>query len=449
MAEASLQPEEDELRSLLERHQDILVRRLDYHEMMLKQLVGCQCENDRNRDAQEYDLVCPPSLQPSFLSGPTVQPTAPDISIALAPEHSSDAKGGALQNVEARTAQTPLPHRPTFLLKEDEDKIMLQSARNLSSNSLVSESNIEPELNWLCRSRRKTAIFVERGCFDVLIACLICSNALFMGIEVEYIAHNPGSAKPEAFGVIDKFYNFTFLMELVLKLFAFGGSFYTRKDWAWNCFDTFLVAYSVLEVLYDLILELSAGTGDTFAGIESMRTIRIIRMTKLARLTRITRVMKLLRSLRGLVNSIVATFRSLLWAWILLVGIMFVFGVVFTQAVGEYQAETGMEPVNSPRRKFFGTLLTSVFTLYSSIAGGISWYDVVVPLHEISFIYTLLFLAYIFFVTLAVMNVITGVFCSNAIEYAARDHETLMYNTRESREGHLAKLRSGLSDKIV
>merc|ERR1712187_783563 len=66
------------------------------------------------------------------------------------------------------------------------------------------------------------------------------------------------------------------------------------------------------------------------------------------------------------------------------------------------------------------------FTLFKSIMGGLSWHDCVVPLATVSHSSIVVFLLYICVSSLAVLNVITGVFCQSAIEGAEADRDLVV-----------------------
>merc|ERR1711972_1048532 len=72
---------------------------------------------------------------------------------------------------------------------------------------------------------------------------------------------------------------------------------------------------------------------------------------------------------------------------------------------------------------FWSTLPRSIFTLFKSTAGGVSWHDVVVPLSAIGWPYVALFTMFIALFSFAILNVVTAVFCQSAIASAQRDKD--------------------------
>lgn len=81
--------------------------------------------------------------------------------------------------------------------------------------------------------------------------------------------------------------------------------------------------------------------------------------------------------------------------------------------------------------------------MFLCITAGVNWGDVVAPLAEsTSWAYTVLFLCYISFMHFAVLNVMTGVFCQNAIETAEQDDDTVILELLEQKQGITKKLQS-------
>merc|ERR1712048_130065 len=94
--------------------------------------------------------------------------------------------------------------------------------------------------------------------------------------------------------------------------------------------------------------------------------------------------------------------------------ITYVFGILFTQAVLDNSGVL----IDGGRFDLWCSLKVSTLTLFKCISGGLSWHEASEPLLRISPLLELLFAIYISFTYFAVLNVVTGVFCSSAIETA-------------------------------
>ncbi|CAE7426722.1 Cacna1h [Symbiodinium natans] len=164
---------------------------------------------------------------------------------------------------------------------------------------------------------------------------------------------------------------------------------------------------------------------------------------------RLMRVFRFVMAFRTLITSILYTLKSLFWALMLLIVIVYVFGVLFTQAVNDFLLEhdAAISTVLTARElelanKYFGSLANSMLSLYMSIAGGVSWEDVISPLLAVSEIWGFLFLFYISFTLFAVLNVVTGVFCQSAIESAQNDHTAVVHSILKNKKAHVDKIKA-------
>merc|ERR1711920_1117683 len=89
---------------------------------------------------------------------------------------------------------------------------------------------------------------------------------------------------------------------------------------------------------------------------------------------------------------------------------------------------------------YYGSLWRSIYTLFLSIAGGVSWEAVVEPLGQVGSEWTALFLVYICFTYFAVLNVVTGVFCQTAIESATQDANAVLLAQQATKAQYISRL---------
>eukprot|EP00434_Breviolum_minutum_P026505 symbB.v1.2.023431.t1/scaffold2143.1/size88057/2 len=282
--------------------------------------------------------------------------------------------------------------------------------------------------------------------FDIFFACIVVTNSVFIGVEVSYSIHNGGAAEP-AIEAIRYGYAVIFAVELVIRVSANGLKFFLSDEWIWNWLDVFIVLTSIWEIVTDLLLSdlFADDTNVTFTGLKALRLVRITRIVKVARLAR---VLRFVMALRTLISSIIYTLKSLIWAMILLGLIVYVFSVLFAQAVGDalIQYSTGspdnvLDDVDiAGMRRYFGTLEDTMLSLFMSIAGGVSWEEVVRPLKVISVFWVVVFLFYIAFTYFAVLNVVTGVFCQSAIDSAQNDETMVLQSLQAANQANRMKI---------
>merc|ERR1712008_39418 len=127
------------------------------------------------------------------------------------------------------------------------------------------------------------------------------------------------------------------------------------------------------------------------------------------------------------------TLKSLTWTVLLLVTILFLFGVLYTQAATMYFTDgfcnaTGRtcppsknDVENTQLFFYFGTVPKAILSLFKTLTGGVSWQEVLVPVEELGMFWAIFFVALISFCYLAVLNIVTGIVCSSSIESAVED----------------------------
>lgn len=291
-----------------------------------------------------------------------------------------------------------------------------------------------------CCSQIQTAcaMVVKSVWCELFFALMIVSNSVYLGVQLEMAASNPHlpERQQELFFAVNMVYAVVFLLEVLLRLVASGFTrYFFGPGWTWNWLDVFVVTSAWVELLVNLFeLEGANGISNT-----NLRLFRIVKITRLARVLRVLRVVQYVRPLRTLMHCLVDTTKSFVWAMLLLVLMMYVFGLLFTDACLDYLREFGdnLDDETNPR-KHFGSLSASMQTLFRSISNGLDWSEAVDTLLPVGGIWIGLFYLYIAFISFAVLNVMTGVFCHSAIKAAERDHEmvihSLLQNKREFKE---------------
>jgi hypothetical protein len=182
--------------------------------------------------------------------------------------------------------------------------------------------------------------------------------------------------------------------------------------------------------------------------ISGVRMLRVVRISRLVRVCRVIRVVGFITALRTLVDSIACTLKSLGWALLLLAMIIYVFGILFTQAVVDFVYSNGHadDPGDQELLFFFGSLGVSTLTLYQAVTGGMEWRELTILMERLHFVWTILLMAYIAFILFAVLNVVTGVFCNSAIENAQHDHDVKMHAQMERKRADTLILQKLFSD---
>eukprot|EP00931_Biecheleriopsis_adriatica_P044115 TRINITY_DN25205_c0_g2_i1.p1 TRINITY_DN25205_c0_g2~~TRINITY_DN25205_c0_g2_i1.p1 ORF type:complete len:321 (+),score=50.74 TRINITY_DN25205_c0_g2_i1:312-1274(+) len=189
-----------------------------------------------------------------------------------------------------------------------------------------------------------------------------------------------------------------------------------------------------------------------------MRSLRIIRI---ARAARILKVVRFVQPLRTLCSSISSAMKPLGYSLFLLLLLIYVCGILFTDSVTGYIEELellgGLEEaadiVNTLKIRF-GSLHRSMHTLFRSIANGLDWSVAADALERVHWVYTYVFTMFVTFSCFAVLNVMTGVFCQNAFEASQRDQDLVAQGMIADREHNLDIMRQlfstiGGNDQVI
>jgi len=350
---------------------------------------------------------------------------------------------------EKHTARTPAS---VFAKFTTEDCSRKEAAAAVASKFAVEHDSMKASSVAVGKCRRWLQRIVASTYFELFFGGAIMTNALLIGVEVQWTSSQGLADAPLAFRAINHTYAVTFLVELVARVCAHGQSFFCRpQKCLWNYLDIFIVTCSMWEVAVDVILLTQDGQMGGNPNMGNVRIIRIVRITRLVRITRISRLMRFVKALRTLVYSIICTLKSLVWAMLLIVILLYVFGILFTQVTNDYLVgrDLALEEPASPSHtvaRYWGSLGRSMTTLFKSVSGGVTWQDAVDPLEYIHWSMVPVFYMFISFAIFAVLNVVTGVFCQSAIESAQRDQDLLVQSIMANKELHVKKIQQLFHD---
>ena len=171
-------------------------------------------------------------------------------------------------------------------------------------------------------NREKVKQFVEKSSVQNFIIALIVFNSITIGMETSSVIMN-------SFGrtllLIDKIILAVFVIEILLKLYAYGFSFFKS---GWNVFDFSIVAIALLPA------------SGVLAVLRSLRIFRSLRL------------IKNVPKLRFIVESLFHSLPSLVWIFVLLALVFYVFAVIGTKLFGAGYPE------------WFGNIGASMFSLF-------------------------------------------------------------------------------------
>eukprot|EP00929_Paragymnodinium_shiwhaense_P051452 TRINITY_DN25890_c0_g3_i1.p1 TRINITY_DN25890_c0_g3~~TRINITY_DN25890_c0_g3_i1.p1 ORF type:complete len:676 (-),score=103.23 TRINITY_DN25890_c0_g3_i1:273-2300(-) len=310
----------------------------------------------------------------------------------------------------------------TSISADIEDPTMSKMASSTKSSASCEEQRtVSDRLHQLTESAK----------FDLICGAIIILNAIFMAVQTEYaLTSTPGAPDPTWLTVTAKWFTVFFVLELLLRMGGGLRRFFCSSN-SWNYFDLCIVLSSLLEELVE------AG-----GSLYQVRMIRLLRITRLMRLFRAVRVVRVIGALRSLVNSLLGTMRQMVWAFVLIAGLLLGFGIGFGQMVGDARVSNPETLRDDALKLYWGTLARCIYTLFAAVSGGVSWRDAAQPLSELGVEALLGFLLFVALVQWVVLNVITAAFCESAAAAARKDVSLAMEAHRDDRDEFLQKCRA-------
>ncbi len=233
---------------------------------------------------------------------------------------------------------------------------------------------------------KKIKTLVESSWFQNAILIVIAINAVIMGLQTSATIN---AAIGPLLVVLDYICLGIFILEILLKLIAYGFRFFTD---GWNWFDLIIVVCSVFSGLAFLKV------------LRVFRIFRIFRTFKALKGLRAMRMVSRLDKLRMIIGAIGKSIPGISWTAVLLLLIYYIFALIGTSLFGEAFPE------------WFGSIGKSLYTLFQvmtleSWSMGISR-----PVMEVFSWAWLYFVPFVLISSFVVMNVVVGIVVNSISE---------------------------------
>eukprot|EP00929_Paragymnodinium_shiwhaense_P019676 TRINITY_DN13335_c0_g2_i1.p1 TRINITY_DN13335_c0_g2~~TRINITY_DN13335_c0_g2_i1.p1 ORF type:complete len:705 (+),score=175.58 TRINITY_DN13335_c0_g2_i1:150-2264(+) len=306
--------------------------------------------------------------------------------------------------------------------KEDKGPMLPRNRKSVKKGRAEDESHSYGDCSCGENLQKHCHTIVTSYWFDLCSCGLVISSAVLIGVQQELAQDSV------ILDYVQGAFNWLFTLELLLKLQAYQQKFFTMSEWTWNIFDLVLVTICVLNQGFNLLIFCKV-INHQRSGTQA-QIVRLLRIPRLVRIVRLVRVLRSFPELRTLVVCITGSLRSLVWTLVVLTVIMYTVGVILTLIVDDHLSGViDLTEKDEDLRRYYGSVMTSVYYLFAGVVGGISWTYLSEPLFEVSLVSGPLFCFYIAFCYFAVMNVVTGVFVDKAIRTAEQDRDTQSADT--------------------
>eukprot|EP00811_Abedinium_folium_P021440 NODE_3055_length_2099_cov_14.654665.p1 GENE.NODE_3055_length_2099_cov_14.654665~~NODE_3055_length_2099_cov_14.654665.p1 ORF type:complete len:572 (+),score=73.48 NODE_3055_length_2099_cov_14.654665:144-1859(+) len=274
--------------------------------------------------------------------------------------------------------------------------------------------------------------------FEKGVALVIFLNALVLGIKTDLAVNNLDRDDPEGFEHANTAFTIVFIIELIIRAVHENTQFIRLVNpmvW-WNLFDLLIVLTSVVEDLMNRTV--GAGSGDTSG-------IRLLRIFRLVRVLRLLRVLRVFQPLRCMVHALINSLGSLVWCLGLQVLVSYIFGMLILQLlIGSLASGAAASSMSSENfvivREKFGSLSVTMITLLKCIIGGLDWGYVIDALFDSHPLTAAIFLFYVVFCILCMLNIVTGVFVENSHRLMQQDAEYMIVEELQHRDAWVCSL---------
>eukprot|EP00929_Paragymnodinium_shiwhaense_P106997 TRINITY_DN72931_c0_g1_i1.p1 TRINITY_DN72931_c0_g1~~TRINITY_DN72931_c0_g1_i1.p1 ORF type:complete len:884 (-),score=172.78 TRINITY_DN72931_c0_g1_i1:54-2705(-) len=247
--------------------------------------------------------------------------------------------------------------------------------------------------------------------FDLFIGVIICANAVTIGLEQS--VRSTETTQIRILNNIENVFLGVYFIELSLHLFVDPRRLYYN---AWVAFDACIVSIGVLDVIL---------TRSLLSDAESLKQMMILRMLRLLRLARTLRLVRQIHVLWMLVRGLIESISTMLYTMMLLFVILYVFCCVSMEIIATHPLADGADadPVFSDIvHRYFRNIPVTMLTLLQFVCLD-SIGAIYKPLVEREPALIVYFIGVIIVVPVVILNLVTAVIVSGAINGAAKDKE--------------------------
>jgi len=259
--------------------------------------------------------------------------------------------------------------------------------------------------------------------FERVVSLVIFFNVVFISYATDYAVQHPYDQSTTFITAVETIFQVFYIFELAIKVGVHRLYFFTNKDMVWNILDTVLVAGAI----YDMFLTWVGPSENSSGSGFSVTYLRILRILRLSKVIRVFKVMRFFTELNVLLRVIISTMRPLFWCTFMLAVFYYIFAVVFTFGAASYLALDDVSDAKKAKMvKYYGSVLQAMISLYKASTGGADWGEIAHPLEDAGHFYYSLFLFFIAFVILALLNILTGLFVDRAMKGVAEDKDGMV-----------------------
>lgn len=262
-----------------------------------------------------------------------------------------------------------------MLLPKGADEVIARVTKSTRSASLLSSNSDSKKT--LSQNRRMAVL-------NIVVGITVVMSMLSLGLSMDVAPTWSGWI------TLEVLFASVFVIEIAIKVYLVGWQdYWWGSGWKWNLCDTVITLLTLLDLCLSLAT-LSVASGTDIAASKLILVLRALRLTRIARLVKLLHT-PILSGLANMLAGFMVGVPCMLWVMVLLTIIFYVLGMVFRQVVGptqgisriDYCGFTGDDVQGHSDNamcqahvlygeEFFGTLRTSMFTVFRCVLGDCS-----------------------------------------------------------------------------
>lgn len=324
---------------------------------------------------------------------------------------------------EPGNAEDPIHKASSLhLLKHNKTQVLT------SNNAMVEEALARV----MCYQKDSGRIWAKENLLtavELLASVLILINSIIIGLSTDI---NPGWL---GWLVIDSFFAFCFVLELLIKVCLVGiKPYFTSSGAAWNYFDGLLTMSAVVEVVTSLLALQNESDGESESvNMSFFRVMRLVRIVKITRLARVPFLTELMMMLQGALGGA----KTFMWSLVLISVPIYMVALVLRETLGS-SAEHGKGAEE------FSNIGKAFFTVFRCcVAQDCTQKDgqplAILVTRSYGWFYGLAYIFTIALFTFGIFNVFTAIYVENIVD-AAKRNEALHKARRMADSDHLTQL---------
>lgn len=252
--------------------------------------------------------------------------------------------------------------------------------------------------------------------FEHVALAVIALNAIWIAVDADYNEETVLMDSHPVFQVGEHLFCTYFTVEWIFRFGAFKSKLRGFRD-RWFFFDTILVVLMIFETWLMTVVMVMSGydSGNALGDASILRLLRLLRISRMARMAKLLRAFP---EIMILIKGMSVAMRAVNSTLILLIIIMYVFAIGFTQMT------RGM-PLGD---QYFSSVATSMksLLLHGTFLEDIP--DLANAMVEENILIFFVMIFYVLLATLTVMNMLVGVLVEVVSVVAAVEKEQLVVN---------------------